>query len=65
MKECKLRFVWRFGIRKNMVLEVSPEVRSKLVSEGNFEWVDCIVGRRIIWRHLSDKMCYGFGLMAQ
>lgn len=33
-KECKVRSIRRLGFRKNLVVEVNPEIRHRLLEEG-------------------------------
>lgn len=60
-----MRSVRRFGVRKNIILEVSTEVRRKLILEGwlRVGWVSC---RLEDYTEVPQCLkCFGFGHMAK
>lgn len=62
-----MRFIRRYGVRKNMVMEVSPEgrLRAKLMSEGRLRvgWVSC---RMEDYAEAPQCFkCFGFGHLAR
>lgn len=64
-KICKVKVVRRFGSKKNMVVEVNPEIRMKLLKEGRCRigWVSCKV--EDFAEAPQCFRCFGFGHMAR